>query len=487
MKGGATTLAKKKKNEDGLYFVGENAQDVTGSMIYGVFSGKKFLIECGLHQSSSNSYLDSYKVNSKKFDFDPKEIEYVFVGHTHIDHIGRIPKLFKEGCKAKIICTPETFVIMKDLLLNCVFILKSEAEILSNRYKRNYEPLYSEDDVYEALKHVCVYDEYNKIYKLDDIISFQWLHNSHCVGAAQIQIILNNGLKNKKILYSSDIGALHTKNHYVVDTVIPDMHNDVTIMESTYGLNSRTSKKTREFEIEHLRVAIDTVLERRGCLLFPSFSFARTQEILTIIYDLFHNDENFNVPILIDSKLSCEISEDYRNILRDENLELWENVFNWKNVKFVKEKEESQMWLADNAPKLIISSSGFCTNGRILNNLEKYLKDVNSMIVFSGYVGDNPSYLSYRIKNYKDHKTININKKPVPNKADTISLLTMSSHANHDDLVKYGSSLKTDKLILVHGSEESKRCLKEDLQKAISKNDSTYKVVCSTKDMVVHL
>lgn len=480
-------MAKKKNNTDGLFFVGENSVDVTGSCIYGRFKDKQFLIECGLHQSSSNSYLDSYKVNSKKFKFNPKEIDYVFIGHCHVDHIGLLPRLIKEGFKGKIICTYETSIIMRDLLLNCAFILDSESKLLSKKYKRNYSPIYTEDDVYRTLDFVYPCSEYNKIYVLDNIISFQWLYNSHCVGAAQIQIILDDGLKKKRILYTSDIGSMRTRNHYVENTEIPSFYNDYVIMESTYGDNKRISKKTRDYDVEHLKVAIETVLNRKGSLVFPAFSFSRTQELLTVIYEIFHNDKNFNTDICVDSKLSCDISEDYDKILYGDNLKLWNKVSHWKNIKFLKEKEDSQMCLLDNTPKIIISSSGFCTNGRILYNLEKYLRDRNSMIIFSGYVGDNPSYLSYRIKNYKDHKTININKKPIPNRADTIALTTFSSHANHNELVEYGSNLKTEKLILVHGSEESKKCLKEDLQKAISKNNNTYKVLCSNRDMVVRL
>ena len=89
------------------------------------------------------------------------------------------------------------------------------------------------------------------------------------------------------------------------------------------------------------------------------------------------------------------------------------------------------------------------------------------MIIFSGYTGDNPSYLSYRIKNYRDHKFIRINKEQIPNRADCITLGTFSSHANAKDLIEFGSSLNTNKLVLVHGSSEAKKNLKENLEKAI--------------------
>lgn len=480
-------MAKKKKNGDGIYFTGQSSIDVTGSQYLIKFGGYQILLECGLHQSSSNDYLDSYKVNSQKFQFNPSEIDFVFANHAHVDHVGLIPRLVKEGFNGEIIATRNTAFIMKSLLMNCAYIIDDEARVLSKRYHREYKPLYNTEDVLKTMSLIHVYDDYNVINNLNENISFQWLKNSHCLGSAQLQLILQDKLKTRKILYTSDIGALHTQNHYVENTEIPKAFSDVTIMESTYGLDKRTSKKTREFDLEHLKVAINTVIERKGSVILPCFSFSRTQELLTNLYLIFGDDENFKTKIVIDSMLSCEISDIYSDILTGNDYDLWEKVSSWENVKFISEKNQSQENLADNTPKIILSSSGFCTNGRIVNYLKKYLQDENSMIVFSGYVGDNPSYLSYRIKNYSNRSTISINKEQISNKADCITLSTFSSHANHDDLIEYGSSLNTNKLVLVHGSEESKKCLSAKLKEAISKNDKTYKVICATKDMVIHL
>lgn len=479
-------IAKKKKlKEDGILFCGSNAKDVTGSMILIKFGGKQILLECGLYQD--NSYLSAYKINSEKFKFNPNEIDYVFVGHVHIDHIGILPRLIKEGFHGKIIMTYPSSVMSKYLLLNCAFIVNDEARVLSKRYNREYEPLYTEEDVYKTLDYIYVYNEYNHVYKLDDVISFQWFKNSHCVGAAQLQLILNDGIKTKKILYTSDIGALNTKNHYVENTEIPVTFSDVSIMESTYGLNTRATKKTREFDVEHLRVAIETVLERQGSIILPAFSFARSQELLTTLYLLFGENEDFKTDIVVDSMLTCDICQAYEDVLDSDFRELWTKVYNWKNVKYVREKVESKAWVNDPIPKIVISSSGFCTNGRILSYLDKYLRDINSMICFSGFVGTDDSYLSYRIKNGKAHKTININKVPVPNRADCITMSTFSSHANFDDLLKFGSNLNTNQLVLVHGSTEAKNCLKEHLREEISRNDKCYKVKCSEKDMIIPL
>jgi len=462
-----------------------NSTDVTGSCIVIKYSGKQILLEMGLFQS--NSILDAYKVNTEKYKFDPKEIDYCFVNHSHLDHCGLLARLVKEGFKGKIITSHGCATFFEKMFLNSSFILDSEARMLTKKFKREYYPIYIEDDVYRALDFVYEFDDYDKVYKLDDIVSFKWYRNSHCVGAKQLQLILNGKDGKTSILYTSDIGSINSKNHYVENTEICKEFNKFTIMESTYGEKSRINKKTRDFDIEHLRVAINTVMERKGKVLLPAFSFSRTQELLTTIYELYHKDKSFIYDVVVDSKLSCEICDLYGEVLTGSDLKLWNKVCNWKNVKFISEKADSTGCVKDTKPKIVISSSGFCTNGRVVGYLQEYLKDDKNMIVFSGYVGSDSSYLSYRIKNFKDNKTLTINKKPILNRADCITLSTFSSHASHDELVEIGSELNTEKIILVHGSTQAKLDLQKDMQEAISKKDKTSRVICSTKDMVVHL
>ena len=252
-------IASKKIKEDGIYFCGHNAVDVTGSMTYIKYAGKNILLECGLYQSSGD-YLEAYKINSAKFKFNPAEIDYIFQFHSHVDHSGNLPRLLAQGFHGKIICTYATAEMNKHLLLNCCAILADEARVLSKRYKREYKALYNEEDVRHTLELIECYDEYNTVFKLDDKVSFQLFRNSHCVGAVQGQIILNDGINPKKILYTSDIGALNTNNHYVVNTEVPAVQSDISIMESTYGDSSRINKKTREFDNKHLKAAIETQL-----------------------------------------------------------------------------------------------------------------------------------------------------------------------------------------------------------------------------------
>jgi len=480
-------MAKKKIASDGIYFLGESSNDVTGSQYLVKFGNTSCLLECGLYQSSSNSYLKSYKVNSAKFKFNPSEVDFLFVNHAHIDHCGLIPRLVKEGFRGHIITTRHTAEVMKPLLLNSCYIVNEEARILSKKYGRSYSPLYGEQDVEKALSLINVYDNFEGKNILNDNLSFRWFKNSHCIGAAQLQLILSDGDKKKKILYTSDMGALNSQNHYVNQTEIPTDFSDVVIMESTYGKKERMSKRTRKFDLDYLESAIYTTVSHCGSVVMPCFSFSRTQEILTNLYLIYGKDPKFETEIVVDSKLSCELCDLYSAVLDGDDKVLWDSVRDWKNVRFIVEKQESKESVSDKTPKIIISSSGFCTNGRIVNYLREYLADRNSAVIFSGYSGNNSSYLSYRIKNYDEYKKLKINNHIVSNNANCISLSTFSSHANRDDLIKYGSSLNTNKLILVHGSALGKEELSIDLAKAISKNDKTYRVKPASKDMVVRL
>lgn len=480
-------MGKKKLSSDGILFCGESSNGVTGSQYYVKFGKYQILLECGLYQSAKDDYLEGYKANAAKFAFKPKELDYVFVCHAHIDHCGLLPRLVREGFNGKIICTSSTAMIMKPLLTNSCGIIKNEAKLLSKKYSREYKPLYEDEDVEGVFRLIETYDKYDTTIRLNDEISFQWLRNSHCVGAAQLRLILSEGTKFKRILYSSDIGALQSCNHYMDDTEYPVDFNDVVIMESTYG-GKREKPRKRSRDIEMMKAAVDTTIERNGTVIFPCFSFSRTQEILSTLSDIYNGDESFRAEVYIDSLLSCEITEMYNKTIRlYGDREYWRKVLEWNRVHLIKDKADSRNVIADDTPKIIITSSGFCRNGRIVEYLKRYLKDERAMIIFSGFVGDNPSYLSYRIKNFRSNRYIRINGENVPNKADCVSLTSFSSHAGLEDLLEYGENLNTNKVVLVHGDEEAKANLAAQLKERISKMNKTYRVCVSVKGMKINL
>ena len=108
----------------------------TGANFLLEFGGKKILVDCGMLQGAGEAKTE----NAKKFSYDPKEVDFLFVTHAHIDHVGLIPKLYKEGFRGEIYSTAETKNIAKLLLLDAAKI---------NADKET--PLYGPEDVSACL------------------------------------------------------------------------------------------------------------------------------------------------------------------------------------------------------------------------------------------------------------------------------------------------------------------------------------------------
>ena len=131
----------KSKDKIKISFVGPAADDVTGSCILIKTPDRQILLECGLHQSCKST-LENYKVNNAYFEFKPKEIDYLFVMHNHADHLCLAPKLYAKGCRAQMIMPQGSYEIAEILLRDSANIMQSDAKELSEKFKRDYHPLY---------------------------------------------------------------------------------------------------------------------------------------------------------------------------------------------------------------------------------------------------------------------------------------------------------------------------------------------------------
>lgn len=467
----------KSKNKIQINFVGESANDVTGSCIHIQTPNRQILLECGLFQSCGST-LEHYKINNKHFDFKPKEIDYVFLMHCHVDHIGLVPKLYKNGSTAQIIAPSGTKPIAEILLRDSAHIMDTDALELSDKFKRDYVPIYTESDVDKCLKY---YTEYpiGETIQLDEHIKFKFIPSGHILNSAQLELWITEGNVTKKIGYTSDLGNTHIRKYYT-NQFKSIKKCDVLIGETTYAREERiASQKMRNKDLEKLAAVIrQTCVEERSRVLLSVFANDRCQNMLTHIYDLFGNDEEFEIPVLIDSPMATRICKAYGDLLEGEEAEKWRQVLAWKNVHFVQDALESREWRDSNQPVLVLASSGMMVKGRSTAWAHSMLPRVNDRIVFCGFAAENS--LASIIKEGKQ-KSITISGHRVKNKCQVTDLHSFSSHMQRDSLLKTYGETECEKIVLVHGEMNGKIEFAKELQEEISKNDNTSKVIIANK------
>ena len=449
-----------------------------------------FLFELGMIQDGK-TVLDNYKKNLSYLNrIKPSTIEAVIIGHVHCDHIGCIPWLYaNKKANVRIIAPKYSTNLLKEMWLDSAYINQRDAEYLTWKYEKVYEPIYTEEDVYEALKYVEEYDS-NEIHSITDDLSIRYIPAGHILCSQQTEVFIKDNANTKKIVFTSDLGNLITQNNRVfVENFTPITKANIVIGESTYGERSKknSSKKDLELDIQKIKAVIEQYcIESHHRVLIPTFSLDRTPYIIWILFSLFGKDDSFKVPILIDSPLAIRLLRHYSNILIDTPVkQQYDDMIAWQNLKLIEEPEESKAAMSESGAKIICSSSGMLSAGRSVKWAQNILPKEQDCILFIGYAGKDT--LAYRIKNGKSQKTITINGKQVKNKCQIVDLKSFSSHMQRNDLINYYKSFNCEKIYLVHGDAQARIDLKEDLQEAISKCLKTTKVIIPNRSTKIYV
>ena len=448
---------------------GEAAQHVTGSCIY--LPDLEILLECGFSQS--NNLERDFRDNGAKFNFSCKKLKYIFIGHTHLDHVGRLPLLYKRGCDAPIIVSKGTLPLLKNMLEDSAKINERDADLLSKQKGRSYEPIYNIDDVNNAIAHVVEYEQ-NIIWELTDELSFRFTPSGHIKFGAQIELFFHVNNCKKKLVYTSDLGNYLLPKNFS-DPFIPIEKCDVLIGECTYadGTRPAATKKIRKTDLEKIESLIwKYCIDNKAKILIPCFALDRTPELYMTLRSIMKKN-GWDVPILIDSPLSVKQFKIYA----DEHPELWEEV-NSSRTRLCSEWSESVIYQKMEGPMIILSSSGMLTAGRVLSHLPYILPNPNNCILFCGYSTEGT--LAWDIKHTK-HKTLKLAGKRIANRANIIILNSFSSHMQHDQLLDYYSSIQCNKIYLVHGQQPEKIKFAEELKNEIARKNHTTQVVCVNK------
>ena len=440
---------------------------VTGSNFLVEGAGKKFLVDCGMWQGKA----EIEEENGQDFEFNPAEIDFMLLTHAHIDHSGRIPKLYKEGFKNKVYAHKATCDLCALMLPDSGHIQEMESEWKNKKRMRKGEnplpPIYTAE---EAARCLEIFEpvKYDEIIEITPQIQVRFNDAGHMLGSSMIEVWVEEDGKRTKAVFTGDIG-----NNDIPLLSSPTMieDTDYLVMESTYGsrLHVKNDQKAQLF----LDIVSET-LDNGGTVVIPSFAVGRTQEIL---YEINHikeeeQDDEFRrkyknlmkTPVYVDSPLAISATEVFR-----ENMDLFDeetqeeimrgdNPLEFSGLQFTRTADESKALNQDPRSSIIISASGMCEVGRIKHHLKHNLWNPKSTILFVGYQA--PGTLGYSIVN--GAKTVKILGEEIAVNARIEYIEGYSGHADQEWLMNFIYSFikKPKHIFLVHGEPESQEILK---------------------------
>ncbi len=409
--------------------------------------------------------------NQEEFDFTPSDIDFMLLTHAHIDHSGRIPKLYNEGFRNKIYAHKATCDLCALMLPDSGHIQEMENEWRNRKRKRKGEkevpPLYTAE---EAAKCLEIFEpvQYDEIVEITEDIHVRFNDAGHMLGSSIIELWTKENGKETKTVFTGDLG---NNDIPLLDSPTMIDRTDYLVMESTYGsrLHLRNDEKAELF----LNIVSET-LDNGGTVVIPSFAVGRTQEILYEINKLkeVKDDEEFirkyqtlmKSNVYVDSPLAISATEVFR-----ENTNLFEpeikeeilkgdNPLEFPGLKFTQTADESKALNEDPTPSIIISASGMCDVGRIKHHLKHNLWNPKSTILFVGYQA--PGTLGYSIVN--GAKKVKIFGEEIAVNARIEYIEGYSGHADQEGLMNFIYSFldKPKHIFLVHGEEKSRRSFK---------------------------
>ena len=404
------------------------------------------MVDCGLYQGSK--YSEDF--NYEKFVYDPAEINFVFITHSHTDHTGRLPKLFKEGFRGKVYASKPTLDLIRQALPDNLNLMAEEAK------KENHEPLFEPKDLDGVLELAEGFD-YEVPINLNGGIKAVLHDAGHILGSSIVEIDYDE----KKIYFTGDLGNPPTP---LLQPPYFPKDADYAIVESAYGSRIHENRSARKMMLENV---IKETLSKGGTLMIPSFAMERTQELLYELNQFINHNQIPRVPIYLDSPLATKLTEVYKKYSNYFNktahhvIDSGDDIFNFPGLTFTRTVDESKAINNIKGPKIIIAGSGMSTGGRILHHEMRYLSDPNSAILFLGYqvVGS----LGRRILD--GEKEVKIFGEKIVVNCQIRAIGGYSAHADQNMLLEWitsaGSGGNLKKIFIVQGEEDSSTILAE--------------------------
>jgi metallo-beta-lactamase family protein len=428
------------------------ARNVTGSRHLLDINGYRILLDCGLFQGRR---ADTYERNLH-FPFDARSLNAVIISHAHMDHLGNLPNLVKQGFGGDVHCTSATLDLANIMLMDSANIQEGDIDYV-NKVRRRHnepavEPLYIKSDVPPTLRLLrgC---SYGHPFNLADNIQAVFQDAGHILGSAITILYIDDNGRRISVCFTGDLGR---NNMPIIQDPFVVTDSDVLIIESTYGnrLHADISNVT-----EKLARVINETVARGGKLIVPSFALERTQELVYCLHQLKLAHSIPDIPVYVDSPLAIDATDIFRvhpECYDSETAELLrteKDPFGFRGLHYVASAEESKKLNFIKTPAMIIAGSGMAEAGRIQHHLKNNISDPRNTVMIVGWQAENT--LGRKIAEKWPEVSIYGEQYKLRCRVEIFN--EFSAHADRNDLLKWAGAGKDkwQRVFVVHGEESA--------------------------------
>lgn len=439
-----------------LTFLGA-AGTVTGSRFLIDTNRARVLVDCGLFQGLKHLRLRNWE----PFPVPADTIDAVVLTHAHVDHVGYLPALVRNGFDGDVFASGGTASLAAIVLPDCGHLQEEEAEYANRRgFSRHHPalPLYTEADATASLERFRPQPFGHEV-EVAPGVHVTFAPAGHILGSSVLHVRLSDH-DDRIVAFSGDLGRAH---HPVLVPPSPIGGADVVVVESTYGNRHHDDAAG----MAQFRDALRDTLTRGGTVLIPAFAVDRTEVVLLRLRELVVAGEIPAVPVFVDSPMALSALRTYREAIAagasdvDPGLAELPDPFDPGQLIEIHDVEESKALAHNDYPSIIVSASGMATGGRVLHHLARLLPDRRNTVVLPGYqaAGTRGRLLA------DGASEIKLLGRYVRVRAKVVPLGSFSIHADQDELVDWVSTASPppDAVYVVHGEDESSAALRQRL------------------------
>lgn len=441
-------------NHVNIHFLGA-AGTVTGSKFLIEAFNKMIMIDCGMFQGLK----ELREQNWKDLPIDASQIEIVLLTHGHLDHVGYLPRLVKQGFHGKIIGTAPTLAIAEIILTDSAKIHEEEAEKANREKYSKHNPALPFYTIKEAEKTIRLFEVEieDKWIEFTKVISYRFQYNGHIIGATFIELDIDG----KRFVFSGDIGR---NNDLLLNNPKKPEWADFLFIESTYG-NKLHPENNIDTQLENL---VNEIIYNNGNLIIPSFAVERLQTLMFTLWKLYNKNRIPNIPIFIDSPMGNNVLEVFKRFPKWHKLSNEEYRAMCKHVNIIQSYKETWETIDNPLSKIVIAGSGMVTGGRVLTYLKQLIDISSTTVLLVGYQAEGTRGRQL----LEGAHEIKFFGKYYPVKACIKHNESLSAHADQQELLDWMKNIKNipEMVYLVHGEPSAQDSFRNKIQDTYSWN-----------------